>query len=55
MPDQEIPTTQPGDPAPEPGAETEQLLATTGADGEDIEDTSAGVPQDHRAPEGAPS
>ena len=55
MANQDVPITQPGDPTPEPEAETEELLAATGADGDDIDDTSEGVPQDHRPPDGAPS
>jgi hypothetical protein len=55
MTDEQVPTTQPGDPPPEPDAETSQLVNDTTADGAEVPDTSEGVPQHHRPPEGAPS
>jgi hypothetical protein len=53
MTDEQVPTTQPGDPPPEPEAETSELVAATTADDAEVPDTSDGVPQHHRPSEGA--
>jgi hypothetical protein len=55
MSDPQVPITQPGDPPPEPGIETPELVNATTADGGDVPDTSEGVPQHQHPVEGAPS